>query len=60
MNYEVIRILNNLAAGFGQLAEELEKQEAITNNRLDVIENDTIKNKEVLLSIADMIRNNLN
>lgn len=59
MNYEVVKILNNLSAGFAQLAEELEKQEVITNTRLTVIEEETMRNKKVLLNIADMIHNNL-
>ena len=60
MNYEVVNILNNLAVGFAQLAHELEKQEADTESRLNVIVEETSKNREVLLAIADMIRNNLN
>ena len=59
MNYEVINILNNLSAGFAQLAKELENQEAITDSRLNFIENETSKNREVLLNIADLIHDKL-
>jgi hypothetical protein len=60
MNYEVVDILRTLSANFSSLADELEKEQAITNNRLCNVEIKTQQNRDTLMSVADAIYKNLN
>lgn len=59
MDNDVVKLLQNAANVFAQLACTIEGEYKRLNDRIDHLENTTEKNKETLKTIAQTILNNL-
>ena len=55
MNNGVVDCLRSLASGFSYLADELEKQQAENDTRMNTIEDEVHENRQALKDAANVI-----
>lgn len=59
MNEQLIDMVRTISSNFAVFAEELEKYNQEVNDRLNILEDQTINTKNVLRSVADTIMGGL-
>lgn len=55
MNEEVVKSIRNIANNFATLADELEKNDTIINDRISTVECGIADTKQILADVAHMI-----